>query len=173
MKKLLLFTIAICLMAGTSFSQISFGPKVGLNLSKYDQNFKDSDGEDYLSFIFGQSIGAVLDMPLCDYVSFQPSAMFSMKGAAHNLSKGKMAHPNHTYNGYDRVKVMYFEIPVNFAGKFELGPGSIQVFLGPYFAFAITGRNKWDYTEKRMDGTVTTEKGDLSHRCECKRANCY
>ncbi|RLD37850.1 MAG: hypothetical protein DRI83_03315 [Bacteroidetes bacterium] len=160
MKKLLLFAIAFCFIGGTVFSQISFGPKAGFNLSKYAQNYKDSDNEDYLKFRLGPSVGAVMDMPLNDFISFQPSVMFSVKGTAHNLTKMSDNHPNHTYDGYDRVSVMYFEIPVNFAGKMELGPGTAQVFIGPYFAMAFSGRNNYDYTVTKLDGTKETVKGD-------------
>lgn len=160
MKKLLLFTVALCLAAGASYGQIMFGPKAGLILAKYGQNFKDSDNEDYLKFRAGPSIGAVMDMQLCDYVSFQPSVLFSIKGTAHNLKKRSDEHPNHTWEGYDRDRVMYFEIPINFAGKIELGPGTAQIFLGPYIAFAMGGRNFYDYTKTNLDGTTDTEKGD-------------
>ena len=160
MKRLLLFTIAFCMIAGTAMSQISFGPKAGLILAKYGQNYKDSDNEDYLKFRAGPSIGAVMDMPLCDFVSFQPSVLFSIKGTAHNLKKKSDNHANHTWDGYDRDRVMYFEIPINFAGKLELGPGVAQIFLGPYIAFALGGRNYYDYTVTRMDGSKDTEKGD-------------
>ncbi|MCK5337256.1 MAG: outer membrane beta-barrel protein, partial [Bacteroidales bacterium] len=66
----------------------------------------------------------------------------------------------HTYDGFSRTQVMYIEVPVNFAGKFELGPGTIQVFAGPYFALAISGKENRDYTETQQDGSVTTHKSD-------------
>jgi len=160
MKKPLLFAIAFCLIAGASYGQIMFGPKAGVNLSKYNQNFDDPDMEDYLTFRLGPTIGAVMDMQILDFLSFQPSALFSIKGTAHNLKKRSDEHPNHTWKGYDRDRIMYFEIPVNFAGKMELGPGTAQIFLGPYFAFAMGGRNFYDYTKTNMDGTKETEKGD-------------
>ena len=160
MKKLLLFTIAFFLIAGTSFSQISFGPKAGMNLSKYSQNYKDSDQEAHLKYRMGPSVGAVLDLPLTDFLSFQPSVLFSIKGAAADLDKWSEENPNHTYDGYARMRIMYFEVPVNFAAKLDLGPGSIQLFAGPYFAMAFSGRYITDYTVTKQDGTVDTEKSD-------------
>jgi hypothetical protein len=160
MKKLLLLSFVFCLAAGTALSQISFGPKAGFNLSKYAQNFDDSDFERNLKFRLGPSIGGVMDMPLLDFLSFQPSVMFSVKGTAENLKEGRDAHPNHEYEGYNRARVMYIEVPANFAGKMELGPGTAQVFLGPYFAMALAGTQRYDYTETKMDGTKDTYKGD-------------
>ncbi len=160
MKKLLLFTLALCLLGGTAMAQISFGPKVGFNLSKYATNFEDPDNEPYLRSRLGPSIGGVMDMQILDFLSFQPSVLFSIKGTAQNMKKTSDNHPNHTYEGYNRDRVMYMEIPVNFAGKMELGPGTAQVFLGPYFAFAMGGRNNYDYTVKKLDGTTETIVGD-------------
>ena len=159
MKKLLLFAIAFCFIGGTVFSQISFGPKAGVNFSKYGQNYSDSDLEGYLKYKVGGSVGAVMDMPLCDFVSFQPSAMFSIKGSATNMNK-LSDNSNHIYDGYDWDRIFYFEVPVNFAGKLELGPGTAQIFAGPYFAFAVAGNNNYDYTETKQDGSVDTHKGD-------------
>ncbi len=160
MKKLLLFSIAFCLVAGTAFSQISFGPRLGVNFSKYSQNFKDSDDEDPLKFKTGFTIGGVMDMTILDFLSFQPALQFTKKGTSYNLKELSNEHPNHTYTGYVREKVLYLEIPLNFAYKYEIGPGTAQVFLGPYFAFALTGKQKVDVTTKKLDGTTETEKSD-------------
>lgn len=160
MKRLLLFTLVFSLIAGTSFSQISFGPKAGMNLSKYSQNYKDSDLEAHLKYRSGPSVGAVLDLPLTDFLSFQPSALFSIKGTACDLDKWSEENPNHTYDGYARERIMYFEVPVNFAAKLDLGPGTIQLFVGPYFAMAFSGRYIEDYTVTKQDGSETTEKSD-------------
>lgn len=161
MKRLLLLMLALFFIGGTAFSQISFGPKAGILLAKYGKNYTNSEYEPNMAFRVGPSAGAVLDMPLCDHVSFQPSVMFSIKGSAENLSKGRPWHPNHTYEGYNRDRIFYFEMPINFAGKLELGPGVAQIFVGPYLAFAMTGRNYYDYTETAMDGSQTKEKGDV------------
>jgi len=160
MKKLLLLSLAFCLIGGTAFTQISFGPKAGLIFAKYGQNYKDSDDEDYLQFRTGPSIGAVMDMTILDFLSFQPSVLFSIKGTSHDLKKWSDKHANRSREGYDRDRVMYLEIPLNFAGKLELGPGVAQIFVGPYIAFALGGRNYYDYKETTVGGGTTTEKGD-------------
>jgi hypothetical protein len=152
MKKLILFTIAFCLIAGTSFSQITFGPKIGANLSKYSYSFKESDLEPDVKLRLGPSIGGVLDLPITDFLSFQPSLMYSKKGSSYDLDK---MNPNHTFDGYMRDRVSYIEVPLNFAGKLELGPGSIQLFVGPYIAFAIAGKSISKYDETKQDGSVT------------------
>jgi hypothetical protein len=155
MKKLLLFTLAFSLIAGTSFSQISYGPKVGVNLSKYALNYKDSWEEPQVNFRFGQSVGGVMNIQLLKFLAFQPSATFTVKGVANDVSSWESGHA--VYTGYSRIRVTYFEVPLNFAAKINLGPGSIQFFAGPYFALAIIGRHVWDY-EKNVNGIRETFK---------------
>ena len=158
MKRLVLFMLALMFIGGTAFSQISFVPKAGGILAKYGQNFKDSDEEDYLSFRGGPSVGAVMDMPILDWLSFQPSAMFTVKGTAHNLKKWSEESENYTYEGHIRDRLIYFEIPINVAAKLELGPGTAQVFVGPYIAFGIAGNHYADYTETN---DVTSESNPI------------
>lgn len=145
MKKLLLSALAVCFFAGSTLAQISFGPKIGVNISKYGYNYKESWAEPDIKFRFGQSVGAVVNIQLLDFLAFQPSASFTVKGVAYDVSSWESG--NAVYTGYDRVRVTYFEVPLNFAASINLGPGSIQVFAGPYVALALVGRNVWDYEE--------------------------
>ncbi len=62
------------------------------------------------------------------------------------------------YTGYDRARVTYIEVPLNLAGGIRLGPGQIQLFVGPYIAFAIAGINRWDFEEN--DNGIRTDYKD-------------
>ena len=155
MKKLFLLALAMCFIVGSTIAQISFGPKVGVNLSKYAFNYKNSWEEPQVYFRFGQSVGGVVDVPLFGFLSFQPSATFTVKGVANDVSSYNSGHA--VYTGYSRIRVTYFEIPLNFAAKINLGPGSIQFFAGPYFALALIGMHVWDY-EENINGVRETFK---------------
>ncbi|NQT76908.1 MAG: outer membrane beta-barrel protein [Bacteroidetes bacterium] len=87
MKKLLLFALAVCLIAGSSLAQISFGPKIGMNISTFTQHFKDSDDEMDLTFKFGQSIGGIVNIQINNFLAFQPSLSVINKGASYDLDK--------------------------------------------------------------------------------------
>lgn len=155
MKKLFLIALSMCFFTGSTIAQISFGPKVGVNMSKYAYNYIDSWDEPNIKFRFGQSVGAVMNLQLLDFLAFQPSASFTVKGVASDV--GSWNSGQAVYTGYNRVRVTYFEVPLNFAAKINLGPGSIQFFAGPYVALAIIGRNVWDY-EENVNGIRETFK---------------
>lgn len=158
MKKLLLFTIAFCLIAGASFSQISFGPKAGVNLSTYAYSFKESSAEPEVKFRTGPAIGAVMDLELLPFLSFQPSVLFSIKGVANDVNSWSVTST--TLDGYDRVRIMYFEVPANFAAKLDVGSVSLQIFAGPYFAMAMAGVERWDITATTTAGSETNKDSE-------------
>ena len=81
-----------------------------------------------------------------DYLALQPGLIFTKKGASEDFDELKKNNPDiYSLTGYRKVKVGYIEIPINVAGGLDLGPGQIQVFAGPYIAFAVVGREKVDY----------------------------
>lgn len=145
MKRLLLIAIIACFFSSTALAQISFGPKLGVNLSKYGYNFKESYDEPNIKFRSGPTVGAVLNLQINSFLAFQPSANISIKGVAHNVNSWHSGQA--VYTGYDRVRITYFETPLNLAAGIRLGQGQIQVFAGPYLAVAIVGVNRWDYEE--------------------------
>ena len=145
MKRLLLIAIIACFISSTAFAQISFGPKVGVNLSKYGYNFKESYDEPDIKFRSGPTVGAVLNLQINSFLAFQPSANISVKGVAHDVKSWNSGQA--VYTGYARVRITYFETPLNLAAGIRLGQGQIQVFAGPYLAVAIVGVNRWDYEE--------------------------
>ena len=59
----------------------------------------------------------------------------------------------------ERIKVTYLELPLNLALKLKVGTFRFQVFAGPYFAYAIGGKQKWDY-EQNKDGIRKDIKGE-------------
>ena len=146
MKKLLLSLVITFFLAGYVFSQITYGPRIGMNFSTYSYNYKVSSEEPYMKYKVGPAFGAVVDIQFNDYLSLQPALMFTKKGAAEDFDAIKSNNPNiHTLKGFSRIKVGYIEIPINVVGGMELGPGQIQVFAGPYISFAVVGRNKLEY----------------------------
>ena len=94
-----------------------------------------------------------------DFLALQPALIFTKKGASEDFEKIKDNNPEiYSLSGYSRVKVGYIEIPINVAAGFDLGPGQIQVFAGPYIAFALCGRQRVDYTYQMMNSEHGFEK---------------
>jgi hypothetical protein len=130
------------LISFPSFSQFKAGVKVGLNIASIHQSFS-GDYSDYkldnqLPRLL-YSFGPCFDIGFGDWVSLQPALLFSAKGVGINIDKESDGEAS----GYDRFTLNYLEIPINVAVKFK----GIEAYLGPYFAVALFGNNKWKYKD--------------------------
>ncbi|HSG67131.1 MAG TPA: porin family protein [Bacteroidales bacterium] len=158
MKKLI-FSFILLLSTGLIFAQVSFGPKVGFNMSKYGYQY--SDDLEYLepnsNFKLGGTIGGMMNLQIVDFLAFQPSLMIAKKGTG--LDVADLYSGEAVVEGYYRVRVTYLEVPLNLALGLKLGTFRFQVFAGPYLAYAIAGKHKWDY-ELNEAGIRTDVKGE-------------
>ncbi|QNL48482.1 PorT family protein [Olivibacter sp. SDN3] len=151
MKKLLLSLIAVLLTSSATFAQqeMGFGLKAGVNFPKY--NFS-SNGENISSTgsTTNFHVTAFLDAPIAtDWFYIQPGVSLQGKGA--KLSENQLG--NYTQN------TMWIEVPVNFVAKFPTADaGSFFLGAGPYIAFGISGKNKW---ESNNGGSVETDIPDF------------
>lgn len=158
MKKALLLITGM-LIVGSMCAQVSFGPKAGFTLSKY--SYKYSSDLEYKepepNFKLGPAIGFMVDIQILEYLYFQPSLMFSKKGTGLDVAYRESGDA--VITGYERIKVSYLEIPLNLALGLRIGKFKFQVFAGPYLAYAIAGKHKWDYEENK-DGIRTDIKDE-------------
>jgi hypothetical protein len=121
-----------------SFPQFRLGVKAGLNIASIRQNFS-SDLSDYElqnpvpRLLY--SVGPCFDIGFGRWVSLQPALLLSAKGVGADVKKEYDAD-----SGYDRWTINYLEIPINVAFKIK----GFQLYVGPYFAIALSGKNKWD-----------------------------
>ena len=102
-------------------------PKFGMNMSNFTGDM-DTDMR------IGFNVGVGMEYQFSDMWSIQPSLMFTQKGAKQ-----------------DEVKMnpMYLEIPVLAAARFAIADNqNIVVKAGPYFAFGIAGKAKYEYEGK-------------------------
>ena len=156
MKKIVL-ALSACFIAITMMSQISFGPRIGLNMSKYALNWNDDWDEPELKYKAGFSIAGVMNWQINDFLAFQPALSFTKKGTSYDVDSWNSGNTVNT--GFARVRVAYFEVPLNFAAGIRLGTGQVQLFAGPYISIAIMGANVWDY-EENDNGIRTDFAGD-------------
>src|SRR5690606_21804669 len=106
----------------------------------------NSGGIDKNRSLSGFHVGVVADLPLVPQIlSFQPAVLYTTKGA--KLEAGDKN--NSTVDPYRKFTTnpQYIEVPLNFVGKIPLGENT-RLFggLGPYFAFGVAGKNKWEAT---------------------------
>jgi hypothetical protein len=156
MKKALSIVV-LTLFSIAAFAQISYGPKLGLTFSRYGTNYADGIEEPELQYKLGPQIGLMMDFQILEFLSFQPSLMYSKKGTGYNIEDEYSG--DYVITGYRRDRISYLELPLNLALKLKLGPVKFQVFAGPYFAYAIAGKRVWDY-EENLNGIREDIKGD-------------
>jgi hypothetical protein len=144
MKNILKCTtiLALALLSISSYGQINFGVKAGLNVTTIGQNFDDDDLEMETRPRLLFTLGGLADISFSDMISLQPGLNFSLKGFGVDVKDEYDAD-----KGYDRYTVGYLEIPINVALKF----GGFQAFAGPYIGVGLFGKNKWDVSGDGWD----------------------
>jgi hypothetical protein len=147
MKKQILLMTAASVVALTSMAQVAPSTnkggiklKGGVNLANIT---KDNDGNvDDANGLTSFHVGAILDVPLSDFLSLQPGLLYTGKG-----SKTQSGQQGSTFYYKAKSNPMYVELPVNFVGKIPLTSASHFFFgAGPYAAVGVGGKNKVEGT---------------------------
>ncbi|MBF9142594.1 porin family protein [Hymenobacter properus] len=139
-------------------STVEFGPRLGLNVSTVKESGTPDPGSGFsqeTKSIVGVQVGATLNVGINDNFSFQPSLIYSRKGAEFI---GKSDFPfNPAYKTSIEAtatpKIGYLELPLNFVYTFG-GHDGFQVFAGPYVAMGVSG-------EGSAKATINTNDPDL------------
>ena len=162
MKKILTLTIG-CMLAGSAFAQtsgIKFGAKAGVNVasmaftgSDYGSDFEsDNKIGSTISFHFT----GLVDLPVSSSFSVQPGLSLTGKGMKNtNSESGTEQGIEYSSKSSQTTNVMYLEIPVNAVYKIS----GIYFGAGPYAAFAIAGKSKFE-TTVTIAGATTTVKDE-------------
>ncbi|MDP4290434.1 MAG: porin family protein [Bacteroidota bacterium] len=133
MKNILKFSLVVLFLfsIGVTKGQVTWGPKVGLNLAS--MSFKSSGMSFNPKMIVGFQVGAVADMTINDVWSFQPGLLLNMKGSKYTVMGDSWT-----------IKPLYLEIPLHLMYKIaEQGStGKYYVFTGPYFSMGVGGKIK-------------------------------
>lgn len=137
--------LTFTLLASIAIAQSSVNGKTSFAILG-GVNFQNLNGEndsgDKLEndLIVGYHFGVNAQLPVAPEFYFQPGVQFSTKGA-----KNKDNAITSTY------KLSYIELPLNFIYKGQLGNGYFMVGLGPYVAYGVGGKAKYE------GGSVTAE----------------
>lgn len=135
MKKLLLAIVGLGFSVGV-FAQgqpMGFGIKAGANFPKYNWSGANSY-ETKASTNF--HVTAFLDAPIAtNWFYIQPGVSLQGKGAKF-IDNSSLEMTQNT---------MWIEVPVNVVAKFPVqSAGNFFIGAGPYVAFGISGKNKYD-----------------------------
>jgi hypothetical protein len=127
MKKILVLSLVVAglLFSPAAFSQLSYGVKGGLFLSR--MTYKSPNIRTKLIPTF--KLGGYADYQIKGDFFIRPELMYAMKGS-------DMPTWDAVYH------LSYIEIPVSLLYKHEISGHKIQVGLGPYIGFGIGGTYK-------------------------------
>lgn len=155
-NKVLLLTTALLLFEFSANAQttgISFGLRGGVNLQNI--NGKDIDGDKLtLGLVPRFNLGVVAGIPIAPDFYFQPGLFFTTKGAK---SKDQ-------FLGMDmsvEYNLTYIEMPLSFLYKPVLGDGHFFLGFGPYLAYGIGGKAKFN-----INNVSTEEKIEFTNEYE-------
>ena len=131
MKKITLM-IAALIITGSMFGQISFGPKIGLNVSKLSTDMAGNVSALKESSKTGFQLGAFVRIGTKFYV--QPELLYSVRGGILEVA-GDAVNPAVTAD----YKMGTMDIPVLVGTKvFSLPMVNVRVFAGPIASFIIS-----------------------------------
>jgi hypothetical protein len=154
MKKLMM---TVCLFAMTFFAlqaQFQIGPKVGMNLANCNFSLEDGDNEPDTKMRLSYAVGIGIDYGFSDAFSIQSGLMYTSKGYSDDLEEG--LEDGAEVDGYARYILNFIELPINAVFKMS----GFQVYVGPYVAYGLGGKYKWDYTYTYM-GIEESDDGEI------------
>lgn len=155
MKKLLLtMACAVCALAvsaqrassssSTFFSTeksdqpITIGVRAGMNLSSFTGDADDLDSR------IGFNAGVVVDFPLMRSLYLQTGLFVTQKGAKYEEDGEEL-----------KINPLYLQIPVLASYRYNFSDAvQLQVNFGPYFAYGISGKYKYEGYDEDIYGDI-------------------
>lgn len=139
---ILTFSGSMAFAQGTGTSKTSFAIIGGVNLQNL--NGKDNNGDKLDNdLLIGFHFGVNAQIPVAPEFYFQPGLMFSTKGA-----KSTDGQITSTY------KLSYIELPLNFVYKAQLGNGYFMLGFGPYLAYGVGGKAKYEGGDASFESDI-------------------
>ena len=151
MRRIKLSLLAVALMVATAASaQVSFGIQGGMNLSNVMHNDEGASTNPK----FGFNAGILTDIGLTHNVGIRSGLFFHTKGFRGDIKEADT-------DVRITTNLMYLQIPVHFAYKINVMPGTRIVFhAGPYVAYGIGGSLNFD-VRKSPPGTEWGDAGPV------------
>lgn len=131
MKKMKLSLIAAMLVLVTvANAQLNLGVKGGVNLSNFSGDLEEADAK------VGFHVGLAADYEFMYNHAVQTGLFFTTKGA-------KASDAAFGASGKVTMTPMYLQLPIHYAYKLDVSPGTRLVFhAGPYAAYGVGGKTK-------------------------------
>ena len=135
MKNRILFFLTFLLLASSSYSQTEFGTILGLNTSRFTDEFRPVNGSYINSSSIGFSFGAFAEFNINEKINFYPKIIYNQIGDREK-DFGNVERRGLDISTID-YKLDYISIPLNF--KFFSKP---YLTIGPQFGILISQNNE-------------------------------
>ena len=145
---MIVIIIVFCLQLNAQ----TFGLKAGLSLS----NMLDKDNNDTYSNDYqmnpGFHVGATIDVPFNDFLSFESGLLFTTKGM-------KLKDEVQGIDVTLKLNLYYLDIPLTLKASHDLG-GGLKMFgvVGPYVGIGLSGKFKMTF---EYQGDEVKEEEDV------------
>lgn len=161
--------LALAALSSQAQTTISFGPRLGANLSKFSYSGNTTSLAE-TSSKFGVQVGGTLNVSFGKF-AFQPSLLFTQKGAKLTGSQADVGGGYITnVSASATPRLNYLELPLNVVYTAG-GDHGFQLFAGPYVALGVGGGGDYRvvldsndpvYSDYNGDypGSLTVEYGD-------------
>jgi hypothetical protein len=134
----LVYFIAFTFNSNLSFSQIKFGPKVGLNFSELPNNTKYIIGKHHI--YNGYHLGVIAELRLFNELFLQPGVLITTKGSKYIV--GNNTGGSTTGFSDFQFSCSNAEIPLDLMYKINQGSFKLLLVAGPHFGYGLAG--KWE-----------------------------
>jgi hypothetical protein len=152
-------TGALCLaaLAGHAQTTISFGPRLGANLSTFSYK-GEATGLENTSSRVGVQVGGTLNIGFGNF-AFQPSLLFTQKGAKLTAAQTDNSGGYITSASVEiKPRLHYLELPLNMVYTSE-GDHGFQLFAGPYVALGVGGGGSYQVSLSSTDPQLSSFAG--------------
>jgi len=158
----LFLTAGLAATATTAQAQtgISFGPRLGLNVTTAANSGTPSGFNEETKSIVGVQVGGTVNIGLGAHLAFQPSLLFTQKGMESKAADTDRTDPPYetTITASATTKFNYLELPLNFV--YTIGDtDGFQFFAGPYVAAGIGGSGSYKVSLNSTDPNLSLFNG--------------
>lgn len=169
-KKFYAILLAVVLTAGYARAQFAFGVRAGFNLTNMSQKIdgKKPDKDRSGNFLPGFQFGVAGEYAVSDHFALQPAILFATQGAKYGWSE---TEDGATADVKTSTHLNYIQIPVNLQYKLDLSGIKLLLQAGPYFAFGISGKEKYEAAYKGESESNDTDINFGCKSCETKRVD--
>ncbi|MCQ2236059.1 MAG: PorT family protein [Bacteroidales bacterium] len=156
--KAIICAIGLFAMAVATSAQTRFGVVGGVNINKIRMEEESLDPK------AGFHFGVMMETNLVGNLYFQPSLVFTQKGAKFSAEEVIFGEKVSFEEDY---KLNYLQLPVEFSYRMPVGPISLDVIAGPYLAMGLkaTVKNEAGESDNLFGEDEGFKRFDAGLRC--------